>query len=137
MEAALERVGLRPAARSRPTELSHGQRSLVGVARALAMRPTVLLLDEPAAGLDVHESAALGAQLRQLADEGLTVVLVDHDMGLVFRVCDRLHVLDFGRVIAHGTPDEVRRDPAVVSAYLGPTDTTELGGPPGPGGRDG
>jgi branched-chain amino acid transport system ATP-binding protein len=89
------------------------------VARALAAGPSLLLLDEPAAGLDTDASAALGERLRQVVDAGITILLVDHDMGLVLRVCDAVHVLEFGTLLASGTPDEIRADPAVVAAYLG------------------
>ena len=102
-----------------PSELTQGQRKLVGVARAIAMQPRLLCLDEPAAGLDTHESGELGRQLRQIADAGTATLLIDHDMGLVLTICDRIVVLEFGKVIAAGSPDEVRRDPLVVKAYLG------------------
>ncbi len=108
-----------------PTELGQGQRKLVGVARALCGRPDVLLLDEPAAGLDTDESEALGRHLRAVVDRGTPMLLVDHDMGLVLGVCDRVYVLEFGVVIAHGTPHEVRNDPRVVDAYLGESDRTD------------
>ena len=102
-----------------PSELTQGQRKLVGVARAIAMRPRLLCLDEPAAGLDTRESADLGQRLREIADAGTTTLLIDHDMGLVLTICDSIVVLEFGRVIAAGSPDEVRRDARVVEAYLG------------------
>ncbi|HEY3775825.1 MAG TPA: ABC transporter ATP-binding protein [Solirubrobacteraceae bacterium] len=106
-----------------PTELSHGQRKLVGVGRALARRPSLLLLDEPAAGLDTAETLALGQRLRTLPDHGVTVLLIDHDMGLVLGTCDHVMVLDFGNLIASGTPAEIRADRRVVDAYLGSSHT--------------
>jgi ABC-type branched-subunit amino acid transport system ATPase component/branched-subunit amino acid ABC-type transport system permease component len=106
-------------------ELSQGRRQLVSVARALAGRPKVVLLDEPAAGLDSAESHWLGDRLRAARAGGVTVVMVEHDMGLVLDVCDRIVVLDLGRVIAVGTPDEIKADPAVVKAYLGSTHAPE------------
>lgn len=116
---ALDLVELTDAADRLPSDLSHGQRKLVSIARAAAARPRLILLDEPAAGLDSGESRQLGVELRSLLDESVTVLLIDHDMDLVLGVCDEVYVLDFGRIIAHGTPEEIRRDPAVVAAYLG------------------
>ncbi len=119
IEAVLERMGLAPVAEAMPSELSEGQRKLVGLARAVVGSPALLCLDEPAAGMDTRESQALGQRLRELADLGQSTLLIDHDMGLVLGICDRVVVLEFGRVIANGAPDVVRRDPAVMAAYLG------------------
>jgi branched-chain amino acid transport system ATP-binding protein len=116
---ALDVVGLTDAADTVPSELSQGQRNLAGVARALACRPRLLLLDEPAAGLDGTETAELGQHLRDVVADGVAVLLVDHDMGLVLGTCDRIVVLDFGRVLAEGTTDQIRRDDRVIAAYLG------------------
>lgn len=119
---ALRACGLDEVKDSYPAQLSHGQRKLVGVARALACRPRVVLMDEPAAGLDTEESRAFGERLRTLPAHGTSVLLVDHDMGLVLGVCDRIVVMEFGRVIATGTPTEIRSNPRVVAAYLGARD---------------
>jgi branched-chain amino acid transport system ATP-binding protein len=118
-DEALHLLHLDGIADAMPSELTQGQRKLVGVARAIAMRPRLLCLDEPAAGLDTRESADLGRRLRQIADAGTTTLLIDHDMGLVLTICDRIVVLEFGKVIAAGPPDDVRRDARVVKAYLG------------------
>ena len=117
--AVLDLLGLQDIADEQPSELSQGERKLVGIARALSAKPRVVCLDEPAAGLDTHESEELGRRLRKLADDGQAMVLVDHDMGLVLGICDEVVVLEFGRVIACGAPDSVRRDPQVIAAYLG------------------
>jgi branched-chain amino acid transport system ATP-binding protein len=116
---AMALCGLTDVADQSPVSLPHGRRKLVGVARAIAARPRLVLLDEPAAGLDTDESVVLGAHLRELPGAGITVLLVDHDMGLVLSVCDEVYVLDFGRVIAHGAPEEIRANDAVIAAYLG------------------
>ncbi len=135
-ERALALVGLDELAELRPSELALGQQKLLSVARAVAMSPEVLLMDEPAAGLNVDETQAFAAHLRRIAAGGVAVLLIDHDMTLVLDSCDRIHVLDFGETIAEGTPAEVRADPAVVAAYLGgeaePAATGATAAPSGP-----
>ncbi|MBS1843703.1 MAG: ABC transporter ATP-binding protein [Actinobacteria bacterium] len=116
---ALRLCGLQDDAERLPTELSAGRRKLVGVARALAQRPRLVMMDEPAAGLDTDESAELGERLRTLPAAGVSVFLVDHDMSLVLGVCEQIYVLDFGKLIASGTPSEIRSSDAVIGAYLG------------------
>ena len=118
-DEALATFGLESLADAMPSEVSQAQRKLVGLARALAADPRVLCLDEPAAGLDVRESEELGRRLRQIVDSGIPVLLVDHDMGLVLGISDHVVVLEFGKVIATGDPEAVRRDAQVVAAYLG------------------
>jgi branched-chain amino acid transport system ATP-binding protein len=119
VEGALDLFDLRSVGERTPSELSLGHRKLVAVARALASKPRLLLLDEPAAGLDSAESRLFGQHLRAVVESGVTVLLVDHDMGLVLGVCDHVTVLDFGRVLASGPPSEVRADREVIDAYLG------------------
>ena len=117
--ALLDRVGVVEEALAQVSSLPTGSARLVELARALSTDPKVLLLDEPCSGLDERESETLGRLLTSLAEEGRAVVIVEHDTDLVLRVCDTVHVLDFGQVIASGTPDEIRRDPVVQEAYLG------------------
>jgi branched-chain amino acid transport system ATP-binding protein len=119
--AAVEVLGVGGLLGRAPGALSEGERKLVGLCRALACEPRVLLLDEPAAGLDTAESRMLAVALRAVVDTGVTVLLVDHDMDLVLGTCEAVHVLEFGRLIASGAPDVVRHDERVVAAYLGST----------------
>ena len=119
VDAAMSVVGLMPDTRARPSNLPLGGQKLVGVARALASEPKVMLADEPAAGLTTPESVALGVRLLDVAAEGVAILLIDHDMGLVLEVCDYIYVLEFGRIIAQGSPESIRSNEAVVNAYLG------------------
>jgi branched-chain amino acid transport system ATP-binding protein len=119
IDPTLELLELGSIADELPGELSQGQRKLVGIARALVAQPRVVCLDEPAAGLDTNESDELGRRLRGLVDAGQSMLLVDHDMGLVLGICDEVVVLEFGKVIAQGSPEAVRRDQQVIAAYLG------------------
>ncbi|MGH9212059.1 MAG: ABC transporter ATP-binding protein [Acidimicrobiales bacterium] len=118
-DAVLDRVGLRAVADERADSLPTGLARLVEVGRALAGQPKVLLLDEPSSGLGATETDRFAALLHDLATDGLGILLVEHDVDLVMRVCARVHVLDFGRVIAAGPPADVQRDSAVQAAYLG------------------
>ena len=115
---ALDRVGAAGVADARPGELSYGMRKRVALARALVAQPKILLLDEPASGLAEDELSELGGLIRELAAD-TSLVIVEHHMDLMMSVCDSLVVLDFGKVISRGSPQEVQADPAVTVAYLG------------------
>lgn len=116
---ALERFDLLRFADEPAGNLAYGQKKLLEIARALALAPKLLLLDEPAAGLNNSETAELAERIGQLRAEGLTILLVEHDMPMVMRVCDRIVVLDSGAKIADAAPTDIRSDPAVRAAYLG------------------
>jgi branched-chain amino acid transport system ATP-binding protein len=116
----IELVGLSDVADREVSEIPTGQARVVELARALMIKPSLLLLDEPASGQTEEETATFGRLLQRLArDDGLGICLVEHDMSLVMHVCETIHVLEFGRLIASGEADVVRNDPAVIDAYLG------------------
>ncbi|MGW4365828.1 ABC transporter permease subunit [Nocardia takedensis] len=121
LDAIFDLLGLADAGDTPAGELSQGRRQLVSIARALAGGPRVLLLDEPAGGLDTRESRWLGERLLAIRDSGVAILLVEHDMSLVLGICDHVHVLDFGRTLAVGTPEQIRADRKVAEAYLGTT----------------
>jgi branched-chain amino acid transport system ATP-binding protein len=117
--ALLSRVGLAARANELAGSLAYGEQRRLEIARALGTRPGVILLDEPAAGTNPAEKRDLAALIRRINDDGIGVLLIEHDMKLVMSVADRIVVLNFGRRIAEGTPEQIQRDPAVVAAYLG------------------
>ncbi len=123
--ALLERVGVGESAHQPVGTLPTGSARLVELARALSIDPKVLLLDEPCSGLDDRDTEQLGDLLGDLASEGRAVVLVEHDMDVVLKICDTVHVLDFGEVIATGTPAEIKASPEVQAAYLGASDVAD------------
>ncbi|MFG1858301.1 ABC transporter ATP-binding protein [Actinomadura geliboluensis] len=115
----IDRYGLHEVEDDFPEDLSHGRQRLVSLARALASDPRLVLLDEPAAGLDSKESLGLADPVRALAGDGVGVLLIDHDVDLVLSVCDRVYVLDFGKVIFEGPAADINGSDAVRAAYLG------------------
>ncbi len=126
----LTRVGLVDKAATSASALSYGDQRRLEIARALASDPSLLILDEPAAGMNHVEAAALSELIRSLAADGLTILFIEHNVGMVLDTCDRIVVLNFGEVLATGTPAEIATDQSVIDAYLGSaeTDTTDTTG---------
>jgi len=119
VEEAIELIAMGEFSERRADVLSTGQARLVELGRALVTKPKILLLDEPASGLDADETEGFARLLERLARDGLAILIVEHDIPLVMKVCERIHVLDLGRMIAAGPPAEIQNDQAVIDAYLG------------------
>jgi branched-chain amino acid transport system ATP-binding protein len=123
--AMLDRFGLADVADIPAGTLPYGDQRRLEMARALASQPRLMLLDEPTAGMNPVETHELGEQINRLQTDGLTALVIEHDMSLIQQVCDEIYVLNFGQIIAHGTHDEIRHNPLVIEAYLGEDDESE------------
>jgi branched-chain amino acid transport system ATP-binding protein len=121
--ALLQRFGLEAVAHVGAGTLPYGDQRRLEMARALSTVPRLMLMDEPTAGMNPIETQSLGEQIIRLRDDGLTALVIEHDMSLIHQVCDEVYVLNFGQIIAHGAPDEIRDNPLVIEAYLGKEET--------------
>ncbi len=121
-ERLLKRFQLEAVTNNRAGSLPYGDQRRLEMARALATQPMLILLDEPAAGMNPVETRLLGDKILELKAEGITVLVIEHDMSLIHHVCDSIYVLNFGQIIAHGTPEEIKQNPDVIEAYLGQED---------------
>jgi branched-chain amino acid transport system ATP-binding protein len=122
-EILLNRFNLNHVAKLKAGNLPYGDQRRLEIARALASNPSLLLLDEPTAGMNHTETRLVGEQILKLREEGISVLVIEHDMSLIHQICDKVYVLNFGSIIAEGSPEEIRNNPEVITAYLGTEET--------------
>ena len=121
-EKILELVGISSQRHEQAQNLPHGHQQALGIAIALAANPKLLLLDEPATGMNPEETMMMMQRIRKIAADGISIMIIEHDMKVIMNLCGRIIALNYGRKIAEGTPDEIRENPEVIQAYLGTTD---------------
>lgn len=123
-EKILELVGISSQRHEQAQNLPHGHQQALGIAIALAANPKLLLLDEPATGMNPEETMMMMQRIRKIAADGISIMIIEHDMKVIMNLCGRIIALNYGRKIAEGTPDEIRENPEVIQAYLGTTDVS-------------